>query len=104
MPPGDRSERDAPLLRAGSFTHSQSGHGYYHDEKEQYRSRLLGGSSCAPFFPADGAVGLYVARQWNERSEVKERELLGHSAVRSLVFSSFRFDNAEAVAKGDWVE
>ena len=47
-------------------------------------------------------VNLYVARQWDERSETEEKELLSHPVVKGLVFSSFRFDNQEPVARGDW--
>ncbi len=45
---------------------------------------------------------LYVARQWQERSEAKERALLAHPEVAGLVFSSFRHDNPGPVSKGDW--
>lgn len=49
-----------------------------------------------------GAVDLYVARQWDERSEVVEKRLLSHSIVRGLVFSSFRFDNPGLFSRGNW--
>jgi len=39
------------------------------------------------------SVNLFVARQWDERSEIEEKELLSHPVVKGLVFSSFRFDN-----------
>jgi len=45
----------------------------------------------------DQPVNLYVARQWDERSEDEERRLLAHPAVKGLVFSSFRFDNPAPV-------
>jgi hypothetical protein len=48
--------------------------------------------------PAD----LYVARQWDERSETEEKGLLAHPVVKGLVFSSFRFDNPGPVARRDW--
>jgi hypothetical protein len=48
--------------------------------------------------PAD----LYVARQWDERSAVEERDILDQPAVKGLVFSSFRFDNPGPVSRGDW--
>jgi len=47
-------------------------------------------------------VKLYVARQWNERSEEKESELLYESSVSGLVFSSFRFDNPGPLARNNW--
>jgi len=50
----------------------------------------------------DQPVELYVARQWDERSEIKEKELLSHPAVKGLVYSSFRFDNPGPVDRGDW--
>ena len=52
---------------------------------------------------AGHAVGLYVARQWDERSEAEEAALLSHPAVEGLIFSTFRFDNPGPVAQGDWV-
>ncbi|MFQ6672689.1 MAG: hypothetical protein ACE5KY_05265, partial [Candidatus Tectimicrobiota bacterium] len=51
---------------------------------------------------AQAPVDVYVARQWDERSEAAEAALLAHPTVRGLVFSSFRFDNPGPVARGDW--
>ena len=57
-------------------------------------------SIYAPAF--DGhATDLYVARQWDERSD-EEAKLLSQATVKGLVFSSFRLDNPEAIARGDW--
>ena len=50
----------------------------------------------------DQPEDLYVARQWHERSEIEEKELLSHRAVKGLVFSSFRFDNPGPLARGYW--
>ena len=50
----------------------------------------------------DQPVDLYVARQWDERSEAEERRLLSREVLKGLVFSSFRFDNPGPVARGDW--
>jgi len=47
-------------------------------------------------------VNLFVARQWSERSEVEEKELLLQPVVKGLVFSAFREDNPGPVARGDW--
>jgi hypothetical protein len=58
-------------------------------------------SDYEPVFQ-DQRANLYVARQWNERSEVEEKELLSQPVVKGLVFSSFRFDNPGPVARGDW--
>ena len=46
---------------------------------------------------------LYVARQWNQRSTKEESELLNEPSVSGLVFSSFRFDNAKAVTRDNWI-
>jgi hypothetical protein len=45
---------------------------------------------------------LYVARQWQERSKTKEKELLKLPGVEGLVFSSFRHDNPEAIKRNNW--
>jgi hypothetical protein len=50
----------------------------------------------------DQQVDLYAARQWDERSQVEEEELLSHPVVSGLVYGSFRFDNPGPVARGDW--
>jgi len=50
----------------------------------------------------DQPVDLYVARQWEERSEVEEKQLYSHPVVKGLVFSSFRFDNPGPLTRGDW--
>jgi hypothetical protein len=44
-------------------------------------------SSYEPVF-RDQPVDLYVARQWDERSEIEEEELLSHPVVKGLVYSS----------------
>jgi hypothetical protein len=48
------------------------------------------------------ATQLLVARQWCLRSVDVERELRAISGVAGLVFSSFRHDNPQAIARGDW--
>ena len=58
-------------------------------------------STYEPMF-RNQQVDLYVARQWDERSEDDERQLRARPAVKGLVFSSFRFDNPGPVARGDW--
>ena len=50
----------------------------------------------------DSSVNLYLARQWDERSESEENALLSLPYVKGLVFSSFRFDNPSPIARGDW--
>jgi hypothetical protein len=52
---------------------------------------------------ADGEnTKLYVARQWEERSQTKEKELLQIPSVEGLVFSSFRHDNPGPIRRNDW--
>ena len=58
-------------------------------------------STYAPAFK-DRSVNLYVARMWDERSEIEEENLLAHSEVTGLVYSSFRYDNPGPLARGDW--
>jgi hypothetical protein len=48
-------------------------------------------------------VKLFVARQWDERSAELETQILNNPAVSGLVFSSFRFDNSQAIACGNWI-
>ena len=77
-----------------------------------YRQNYLDGHNLPPLMDhlsseyeavfEDQPVELYVARQWDERSEAKEKELLSHPVVKGLVYSSFRFDNPGPVAKGNW--
>lgn len=46
---------------------------------------------------------LYIARQWQKRSEKKEMQLSRLPGVAGLVFSSFRHDNPEAIRRANWV-
>jgi hypothetical protein len=46
---------------------------------------------------------LYVARQWQERSGIKEKDLLQQPIVQGLVFSSFRHDNPGAIQRNNWI-
>ena len=50
-----------------------------------------------------GNTKMYVARQWQERSETKEKELLSHKAVQGLVYSSFRHDNPGPIKRNNWI-
>jgi len=82
------------------------GYGYLQNYVDGYGMRPLLEDleeTYAPFFLPDKPAGLYVARQWDKRSQTEEQALLDHPAVRGLVFSSFRFDNPGPVAKGDWI-
>jgi hypothetical protein len=74
---------------------------------EGYLQDYLTGRGLPPLSAYGGVVRasgarLYVARQWCERTPAAERELLRTPGVSGLVFSSFRHDNREAIAKNDW--
>jgi len=56
----------------------------------------------SPVFTGSTAE-LYVARQWSEPNTRAEEEIRSIPGVSGLVFSTFRFDNPEAVARGNWV-
>ncbi|GAB4241287.1 MAG: hypothetical protein Kow00109_16640 [Acidobacteriota bacterium] len=45
---------------------------------------------------------LLLARQWYPRDELEEQALLEEEGVGGLVFSSFRHDNPDVVARNDW--
>ncbi len=47
-------------------------------------------------------MNLFISRQWQERKSSEEEALLSHPSVTGLVFSTFRFDNPQAIEKGDW--
>jgi len=51
---------------------------------------------------AGTSTRLYAARQWHARCARTEQELRGIPGVAGLAFSSFRHDNPEAIARGDW--
>jgi hypothetical protein len=55
----------------------------------------------APVFDRKNAK-LYVARQWQRRSDKKEEELLKLPGVAGLVFSSFRHDNPGPIKRNNW--
>jgi hypothetical protein len=55
----------------------------------------------APVFDGKSAK-LYLARQWQERSEASEKELLKLSGIEGLVFSSFRHDNPGPIRRSNW--
>jgi hypothetical protein len=80
------------------------GYGYVQNYLDGYNMLPLPEHLNSVYEPVfkDRDVDLYVARQWDERSENEERKLLTHSVVKGVVFSSFRFDNPGPVARGDW--
>jgi hypothetical protein len=55
----------------------------------------------APVFNGTN-ITLYAARQWQERSESKEKELSMLPGVDGLVFSSFRHDNPGPIKHDNW--
>ncbi len=57
----------------------------------------------SPVIARNGKTKLFIARQWDERSETEEQTLLEHPVVSGLVLSTFRHDNLEAIKRGDWV-
>jgi hypothetical protein len=80
------------------------GYGYLQNYIDDYNLPLLQDhlqTTYAPVF-AKGTVKLYIALQWDERSMQVEKSLLEQSPVSGLVFSSFRNDNIDTVARGDW--
>ena len=68
------------------------------------RMRSIGEDLSYTYRPvvAEHDVGLYVARQWHERSQSEEQALMRHPAVQGLVFSSFRHDNPGPIQENDW--
>jgi hypothetical protein len=59
------------------------------------------GTTYAPVIERS-TTRVFVARQWCRRCADEERELCAIHGVAGIVFSSFRHDNAAAIARGDW--
>jgi hypothetical protein len=80
------------------------GYGYRQNYLDGYNLPSLLDHLNSDYEPVlkDKPVDLYVARQWEERSEGEEKDILAHPAVKGLVFSSFRYDNPGPVSRGDW--
>jgi len=80
------------------------GYGYVQNYLDGYNMPSLVDHLSSDYRPVleSGPVNLYVARQWEERFEIEEEELLSLPVVKGLVYSSFRFDNPGPVARGDW--
>jgi hypothetical protein len=80
------------------------GHGYLQNYLDGLGMSSLEEDIVNTYAPiADGAdTKLYLARQWQERSETKEKELLQIPSVEGLVFSSFRHDNPGPIRRNDW--
>jgi hypothetical protein len=58
-------------------------------------------NTYAPVFNGKNTK-LYIARQWQERSKTKEKNLLKLPGVEGLVFSSFRHDNPGPIKRNNW--
>ena len=80
------------------------GYGYLQNYLDGYNMTPLMDHLSSDYGPVleNLPVNLYVARQWNERSEVEEKELLSQPVAKGLVFGSFRYDNPGLVSRGDW--
>jgi hypothetical protein len=80
------------------------GYGYLQNYLDGNNLPLLLDHLSSDYKPVfiDQPVNLYVARQWDERSDEEESRLLAQPIVKGLVFSSFRFDNPGPVARGNW--
>ena len=80
------------------------GSGYKQNYLEGYNLPTLKEHLRKTYFPvvSKAPVKLYIARQWNQRSEKEESEFLEESLVSGLVFSSFRFDNPGPLARNNW--
>ncbi len=81
------------------------GYGYVQNYLDESSMLSLQEDLAANYAPAfrGHSVKLYVARQWDQRSETEGAALLRTPGVQGLVFSSFRFDNPGPVARNHWV-
>ena len=81
------------------------GYGYLQNYINGRGMNLLEEDILKTYAPVFGgkSTKLYVARQWQERSETKEKELLNLPGIKGLVFSSFRHDNPEAIMRKNWM-
>jgi len=80
------------------------GYGYLQNCLDRYNMPPLLDHLSSEYIPVfkGQPVDLYVARQWDERSEEEESRLLAQPIVKGLVFSSFRFDNPGPLARTIW--
>jgi hypothetical protein len=81
------------------------GYGYIQNYLNGHGLNLLEEDVIKTYTPMfDGKkTELYVARQWQKRSEKKEKELLQIPCVEGLVFSSFRNDNPGPIERNNWI-
>ena len=80
------------------------GHGYVKSHMNGPRMKSLEDDLSHAYGPVmdEHDMGLYVARQWHERSQSEEQALLEYPVVQGLVFSSFRHDNPGPIQENDW--
>jgi hypothetical protein len=80
------------------------GYGYIQNYLNGHGMNLLEEDIAKTYAPVfDGKnPKLYVARQWQKRSEKKENQLLRNPCVQGLVFSSFRHDNPGPIRRNNW--
>ena len=81
------------------------GYGYLQNYLNGHNMGLLEDNiakTYAPVFNGKSAT-LFVARQWQKRSETKERKLLKLPGVKGVVLSSFRHDNPGPIKRNNWL-
>jgi hypothetical protein len=100
----DQNSSQCPSMRHALWP-MHRGYGYLQNYLNGRGMNLLDEDIAKTYGPVyDGkSAALYVARQWHERSEAKEKELLKLPGVAGLVFSSFRHDNPGAIRRNKWI-
>ena len=80
------------------------GYGYIQNYIDDYNMLKLDKQLDEEYGPIimKNRTNLFVARQWQQRNEEREQELIQHPAVNGLVFSSFRFDNPDIIKLKEW--
>jgi len=80
------------------------GYGYLENYLNGYGMKTLEEDLSRTYGPIlDGnPAELFIARQWQNRSDEQEKDLLKHPSVQGLVFSSFRHDNPGPICRNDW--
>jgi hypothetical protein len=80
------------------------GYGYLQNYLDGRGMRLLEEDIVNTYAPVADRTNtkLYVARQWQARSETKEKKILEMPGVAGLVLSSFRHDNPGPIKRNNW--
>jgi hypothetical protein len=99
----DQNSSKCPSMWHGLWP-MHRGYGYLQNYLNGRCMNLLEEDIVNTYAPiADGTnTKLYVARQWKQRSQTKEKELLKLPGVAGLVFSSFRHDNPGPIRRNNW--